>query len=285
MSEREEILDLPIEEDTELEGIASLAGSIASEDEIEASEDFERLLAENGMRASRSRAGLLDEARRLLRRFRSRRLVADLGSHEVKLDWLGFHVPQGGKGRLVLGSSAEDKALLKLTFMGFGGGARRRVSVSAKRDFGERTSCFYLGSTVPVRILSFAEDGAEEANALQVDVGEPSGNYLRAEEACPLCFGAGHKKPVRAKPTGQGWDLSEDEKGMSETLSYELSRVWQFEVGLEIPLLGSPLKPAIEMSRSFTSSCVASYEFPPGSRFTSYELIGSRLNLPFWGTS
>ena len=102
LSEQEELVDLPIEQDSELYGLASLAESITSDDEIEAGEEFRRVLEENGMRAEGSR-GLLDQTMRLLRRFRSRKLIADLGTHEVKLDWLGFHVPQRRKGQLLLG--------------------------------------------------------------------------------------------------------------------------------------------------------------------------------------
>ena len=67
--------------------------------------------------------------------------------------------------------------------MGFGGGSRRRVRVSANHDFGERASCFYLGVVVPVHILAYAEDGAVEANNLQVDIGEPSGTTSDARRS------------------------------------------------------------------------------------------------------
>lgn len=279
-----EILDLPVVENTELDGMASLADSIDCEDEAEAGRQFQNVLEEHGLRASGARGVRIDQALRLFKWFRSRRLVEDLGCHEVDLDWLGFHVPQGGTGRLVLGHSNTEESLLKLTFLGFGGGSRLRYSVSAKRDFGLRSTCFYLGTRVSVRLRTFAENGAAEANVMQVDIGEPVNDYLRPAPDCPLCFRSAGCKPAKAKPSGQSWDLRADGQGISETLTYELSKTWQFEASLKIPVLKTDLKPAIEMTRSIASSCSVAYEFPGGRRFTGYELIGSRLNLPFWGT-
>jgi hypothetical protein len=170
-----------------------------------------------------------------------------------------------------------------LKFMGFGGGMRRDIKLSAERDFGARDRCFYLGVSLEVRLRTFAEGSSPEANVLQVDVERLLGNYLRSERVCPLCFAAQNQKPLRARPTGRGWDLAADEKGITETISYELGKAMELEVGLEIPLLHSTLKPAVAMNRVVKSVCSASYKFPGRGRFTSYQMIGKPLDLPFWG--
>ena len=278
MLDLEETLDLPIEEDAPQQGLAAIAASIEGDDAAE----FQRRLDASGLRASTARS-LLDDIGLILARLRGRREVEDLGTHTVRLDWLGFHVPQGGTGTLTLKATMEGKSSVHLTFMGFGGGMRRDITLSAERDFGARDRCFYLGVSLEVRLRTFAEGGTTEANVLQVDVEQLLGSYLRPESVCPLCFATQDRKPLRALPTGRGWDLAADEKGITETISYELSTAMELEVGLEIPLLHSTLKPAVAMNRVVKSVCSASYKFPGRSRFTGYRMIGKPLDLTFWG--
>jgi hypothetical protein len=278
MAMNEESLDLPVVADTPLEGAASIAAAVETDDPAE----FQRRLAANDLRISSARGKLLDDAMRLLARLRGRREIADLGIHPARLDWLGFHVPPGGSGTLTLKESAEGKSSVQLKFMGFGGGSRRSITLSAERDFGAREQCFYLGVALDVRLRTFAEGGGE-ADTLQVDIEQMTGSYLRAEPVCPLCFHSAARKPARAKRMGRGWDLTADDRGVTETIKYDLSEAFELEIGLEIPLLDAPLKPAVEMSRTVKSTCSASYKFPGGARFDAYQLIGNRLDLPFWG--
>lgn len=278
MPSLEETLDLPVESDTPQQGLAAIAASIKGDDTTE----FQCRLEASGLRASTAR-GLLDDIGQILARLRGRREVEDLGMRTVRLDWLGFHVPQGGTGTLTLKATVEGKSSIHLKFMGFGGGMRRDITLSAERDFGARDRCFYLGVALEVRLRTFAEGGSAEANILQVDVDRMLGSYLRPEPVCPLCFAAQHRKPLRARPTGRGWDLTADEQGITETIGYELSKALELEVGLEIPLLHSTLKPAVAMSRVVKSVCSAAYKFPGGGRFAGYQMIGKLLDLPFWG--
>ncbi len=239
-------------------------------------------LEANGLRPSSARLASMGDVMQLLDRLRARKEVANFGSHEVKVDWLGFHVPQGGTGSLTLKATREGGSSVNLKFLGFGGGARRAVTLTAERDFGDREGCFYLGVTLELGLRAFAEGGASEANVLQVDIERLVGSYLRSEPACPLCF-ADRRKPLRARPTGRAWDLTADAKGLTETIGYDLEEALELEVGFDIPLASSALKPAVEISRSVKSACSASYKFPGGVRFTGYQMIGKVLDLEFWG--
>jgi hypothetical protein len=279
MPDLEETLDLPVEADTPQQGLAAIAASIKADDTAE----FQRRLDASGLRASSAR-GFLGDIGQILACLRGRREVEDLGTHTVRLDWLGFHVPQGGAGTLTLKATTEGKSSVHLKFMGFGGGMRRDITLSAERDFGAREQCFYLGVSVEVHLRTFAEGGSTEANVLQIDVERLLGSYLRPEPVCPLCFATQDRKPRRARPTGRGWDLAADEKGITETISYELSEAMELEVGLDIPLLHSTLKPAVTMNRVVKSVCSASYKFPGRGHFTGYQMTGKPLDLPFWGS-
>ena len=281
MTSNVEALDLPTLEDTALDGAAAIAEAVQEDD----ADAFEQRLRAADLPASSTRADFLDDALRLFARLRGRRLVADLGVFPVEVNWLGFHVPPGGSGQLKLAATQQGKSSVQLKLMGLGGGTRRNISFAAEHDFGARKECFYLGQKLEVRVRTFAEGGAKEANALQVDIENTLDRYLRRLPACPLCFDSPAGKPPLAKATGQGWDLTGDMQGITETIKYELEEALELEVGLEIPLLQSTLKPAAEMSRVIKSVCSASYDFPGGAQFSSYQLVGKRVDLPFWGKS
>ena len=271
-----ETLDLAVIGDSRRSGLAALAA------EANDAADFEQRLQADGLRASVARGGLLNDAKSLFDRLRGRRLMADLGVFPARVDWLGFHVPQGGSGKLTLAATTEGKGTLGLTLAGFGGGEERTFMLETEDDFGERKECFHLGVDVEVRLRTFAEGGAAEANTMQVDVQQLLRMYLRAEPVCPLCF-SGPEKPLRAKPSGDGWDLTADSQGLTKKYSYELGETQKLEVGLDLPLVKTVLKPAVEMSRTLKGACTASYTFPGGACFTGYRMIGRPLDLPFWG--
>ena len=53
-----------------------------------------------GLDRPSARGNVLEVYRAIVQRIRGRHLVKDLGEHEFSIDWLSFHIPQGGKGQL-----------------------------------------------------------------------------------------------------------------------------------------------------------------------------------------
>ena len=224
--------------------------------------------------------------RNLLDQFRGMQLVADLGTHQTKLEWLAFHVPPGGTGQLQLEVAGTQHAAVQLKVMGLGGGSGRKFTFGAERDLGQRDQCFALGAgstfgcgrsvaVTPTRRTTSASTSKRSSTPM-------SSPCSPASSASPMRA----RRPPRAHPAGVGWDLSSDDKGVTERLTVEFSRETELEVTLEIP--GLPLAglvPGVAMNREVRSKCEAVYTFPGRANFVGYELIGRRKDFPFWGRS
>lgn len=280
-----EELDLGVVEQEELLGAADIVSELEVEQDEEAIGELQARIREQGVGLPGARASLFEDVRRILNRLRGRELVEDLGVHNVRVEWLSFHVPPGGTAGLKFERSAEHSSGVKLKFIGLGFGSGRSVSITAEHDFGDRNHCFNIGSTLAVRLRTYANDGGDEADLLQVDVENMVGFFLNSLAACPLCFTDPERGPRRAQSTGREWDLSNDAQGLTETQTFEFGEERELEVGLEIPVVtGLPaFNPAVAMSRSMTNRCIAKYQFPGKARFTAYQLVGKGQDFPFWG--
>lgn len=267
-------------EDTALEGTAAVVERLEQEDEDTASAELQRYLDRQEVGRAGDRGILQD----LLDQFRGVRQVADLGTHPTRLEWLAFHVPPGGSGHLTLEVVGTQRAAVELKVMGLGGGSGRTFTLGAERDLGSRDRCFALGAWIDVRLRTFRGRGADAVEELRVDVEGVTNCYLEPLLPCPLCFTDPARRPLRARPTGLGWDLASDDTGVTERLSVEFTRESELEVTLEIP--GVPLAglvPGVAMSREVRSRCEAEYVFPGGANYVAYELVGRRKDFPFWG--
>lgn len=272
---------LVILEDAPLEGMASVVERLGDEDDEAASLALDQHLDQQEV----GRAGDRGIVRNLLDKFRGMKEVSDLGTHPTKLEWLAFHVPPGGTGQLQLEVAETQHAAVQLKVMGLGGGSGRNVTFGAERDLGTRDQCFALGAWIEVRLRTFCgRDG--DAPELRVDVEAVTNSYVEPLQPCALCFIDAARRPLRARPTGTGWDLTSDDKGVTERLTVEFTREAEMEVVLEIPgvSLGG-LVPGIAMSREIRSRCDALYTFPGRGNFVGYELVGRRKDFPFWGRS
>jgi len=139
--------------------------------------------------------------RNLLNQFRGMTQVADLGTHPTKLEWLAFHVPQGGTGQLQLEVTGTQHAAVQLKVMGLGGGSGRTFTFGSERDLGTRDMCFALGAWIDVRLRTFRgrEDDAPEE--LRVDVEAVTNSYVEPLLPCALCFtDAARRSASRSAP-------------------------------------------------------------------------------------
>jgi hypothetical protein len=269
--------------DDVLTGPAAIVDELAQTEEEQIALELQNRLRKQGVALPGAR-GLWDEFRRIVAKLRGRQLVSDLGVHEVRVDWMGFHVPPGGSASLKFETTASQEEGVQLKFMGLGFGSGRSISLASEQDFGDRERCFYLGVKLAVHLQTYAEDDGEDADSLQVDVVNVLGSYLRAPESCSLCFASPDHAPRRAQRTGREWDLTEDTRGLTETETFEFGEESELEVGLNIPIAGlDKFTPAVALSRKVSSRCVASYEFSGQACFTAYQLVGARKDFPFWG--
>jgi hypothetical protein len=273
---------LVVLDDAPLEGMASVVERLGDADDDAASAALEQYVDQQEV----GRAGDRGIMRNLLDQFRGMQLVADLGTHQTKLEWLAFHVPPGGTGQLQLEVAGTQHAAVQLKVMGLGGGSGRKFSFGAERDLGQRDQCFALGAWIDVRLRKFRGRDADASEDLRVDVEAVINSYVEPLQPCALCFTDAARRPLRAHPAGVGWDLSSDDKGVTERLTVEFSRETELEVTLAIP--GLPLAglvPGVAMNREVRSKCEAVYTFPGRANFVGYELIGRRKDFPFWGRS
>ncbi len=273
---------LVILEDAPLEGMASVVERLGDEDDEAASLALEQHLDQQEV----GRAGDRGIMRNLLDQFRGMTQVADLGTHPTKLEWLAFHVPPGGTGQLQLEVTGTQHAAVQLKVMGLGGGSGRKFTFGAERDLGTRDQCFALGAWIDVRLRKFRGRDDDAPEELRVDVEAVTNSYIELLRPCALCFTDAARRPPRAHPTGTGWDLTSDDKGVTERLTVEFTREMEMGVTLEIP--GLPLGglvPGVAMNREVRSRCEALYTFPGRANFVGYELIGRRKDFPFWGRS
>jgi hypothetical protein len=273
---------LVILEDAPLEGTASVVERLGDEDDEAASLALDQHLDQQEV----GKAGDRGMVRNLLDKFRRMREVADLGTHPTKLEWLAFHVPPGGTGQLQFEVAGTQHAAVQLKVMGLGGGSGRKVTFGAERDLGVRDQCFALGAWIDVRLRTFRGRDDDAPEELRVDVEAVTNSYVEPLQPCALCFSAAARRPLRARPTGTGWDLTSDDKGVTERLTVEFTREAEMEVTLAFPgvSLGG-LVPGIAMNREVRSRCEALYMFPGRANFVGYELVGRRKDFPFWGRS
>jgi hypothetical protein len=243
-------------------------------------EELSRRLADQAVAVPGDRSAL-NYALGLLRRLRQREMVRDLGEHEARIDWLDFHVPPGGKGRLVLGRTATGEGGIDLKLMGLGFGSGIEMKTAAERDFGEREQCFSMGSLLRIHLREFAEQGGR--SSVQVDVVKRIGNYIESHKLCPRCFAAAAAGP-QPRRLDETWDLSGDPEGLTEKRSYDLTHSSEVEVGLDLPVLATAkLNAGIAISRSVQSTCEATYVLRGGARFSAWQDLVPGLGLPFWG--
>jgi len=269
-------------DDAPLEGMAAAVERLADQDDEAAAAALERQLDEQEV----GKAGDRGILRNLLEQFRGVQLVDDLGTHSTKLEWLAFHVPPGGTGQLQLEVAGTQHAAVQLKVMGLGGGSGRKFTFGAERDLGTRDRCFALGAWIDVRLRTFRGRGADAPEDLRVDVEAVTNSYLEPLQPCALCFTDAARRPPRAHPAGIGWDLTSDDKGVTERVTVEFTREAELEVTLQIPGLSlGGLVPGVAMNREVRSRCEASYTFPGRANFVGYELIGRRKDFPFWGRS
>src|SRR6266550_3453867 len=119
-------------EDEAIPGIAELVES-RSEDDPEklASALLERAKeVDVGNPASRGPERYLS----IIERIRSRKLLEDLGNRQFTVDWLGFHVPAGAKGRLKIKHIQKGTFGATLKVLGLGFGAGRSLSLAVEDD-------------------------------------------------------------------------------------------------------------------------------------------------------
>jgi hypothetical protein len=273
---------LVILEDAPLEGMASVVERLGDADDEAASLALEQHLDQQEV----GKAGDRGIMRNLVEQFRGMSQVADLGTHPTRLEWLAFHVPPGGTGQLQLEVAGTRHAAVQLKVMGLGGGSGRTFTFGAERDLGTRDQCFALGAWIDVRLRTFRGRDADASEELRVDVVAVTNSYIEPLRPCALCFTEASRRPPRARPTGSGWDLTSDDKGLTERLTVEFTRESEMEVILQIPGLPlGELVPGVAINREVRSRCEALYTFPGGANFVGYELIGRRKDFPFWGRS
>lgn len=225
--------------------------------------------------------GPLEAFQRIVRRIRGRTEGEDLGEHELSIDWLTFHVPQGGKGKLKLKQSEEAYFGVQISLLGLGFGSGRRITLSVDQDFKERICCLRLSELVRARVRTFSTDGSGTPTQCQVDVVEILAHQTTALEPCAECLGSGDSMITQAGPA---FDSTRDPIGLIQDDEILLEDDSEVELGLplSIPGLAVDLTPSIAVKRSVHLRCTLHYEFPGGYRFTPYVRSNSWKDLPFW---
>jgi hypothetical protein len=273
---------LVVLEDAPVEGTAALVERLGDDEGEAARRELEQHLKEQDVGRPGDR-GVVQDLRDL---FRGMKQTADLGTHATKLEWMAFHVPQGGTGQLLLAHTSTQETAVTLKVMGLGGGAGRKMSFGAERDLGAREQCFTLGTWIDVRLRAFRGRSGDASEELRVDVEGMRNSYVEPLQPCALCFTDAERRPARAQATGIGWDLSSDDDGVTERMTFEFTADAELEVTLSIPgvSLGG-LVPGVAMRREVQNRCEAEYTFPGRANFVGYELVGRRKDFPFWGRS
>lgn len=263
-----------------IQGPAAFVEERQGSDEDVLAQELRAYVLDNGIAVPGAR-GPIDAFRRIVRRIRGRTITEDLGEHELSINWLTFHVPMGGKGKLHLANSEESELGIQLGLLGLGFGSGRRVTLSINQDFRERNHCLRLSQLVRARVLRHTTDNYRDPAQIQVDVLELLAHQAATLEQCTDCLSAAVDVSM-LEQAGPTIDLTLDPVGRTQEEEFLLEDNSEIEIGLPLSLPGLEISPSVAVNRSVHLRCTILYEFPGGHRFTPYRKLDNWEDLPLW---
>jgi hypothetical protein len=271
-----------IVEDVAVPGYAEVFDGLRTEDPVEVAGSLRDYGVREHLPLPGGR-GVVEVFVDLVNRLRGRKLEADLGEHDVDVEWLGFHVPPGGRGTLVLSNAGEQRVGLTLQVMGSGWGSGRAIKLSVEEDYGERADCMRLLLQVSLHATRYSmPDGRSE---IATTVLRARRVRVVSVPGCPSCGQpAAEFNPVDYEIDEQlGIDLTADRAGAKRSRTFELAEEDEFDLGFTLPFgsVGSG-KLGLTARRAFSATCATTFEFPAGRSFTPFRDVSGRLQLPVW---
>lgn len=217
---------------------------------------------------------------------RNNEITREMGEHHVKVPFLSFHVPPGGKGNLVLKSINSEAAKFKFSIVGFGYGAGKNFSVSIDTDFGTRNHCFSLVQNllISVKEIEFNRQGRKK-KVLRSDVKKVIDFALNVHEKCPFCSTPLSNIDEESLETFPAINLSNDRKGIKQTKSLKIKESKNFDIGFDISTLGIKMTSQLNVERNIDSECLVSYFFPGGYTYRAFKSRYPFRDLPYWRKS
>jgi hypothetical protein len=272
---------LQVLSDEPIQGPAAFVEARPGTDPDMLAEELRAHVLDSGIAVPGAR-GPIDAFRRMVERLRGRTLIQDLGEHSFPINWLTFHVPLGGKGKLRIANTEDTKLGVGIGLSGLGFGSGRRITLTVNQDFRLRNTCLRLSQLVRARILAYATDDSRRPAHLQVDVLKLLSRQSTALEKCPDCQGADAEDAYMLEQAGPAIDLSQDSVGQIHDEELLLEDDSELELGLPLSLPGLEVKPAVAVNRSIRLRCTIHYEFPGSHCFTPYRRLDGWADLPFW---
>lgn len=279
----EELLPLEIVEEMKLKGPAATFEELHNQTDQEIAKELSSQFERQGIAVpgARNYSDMISYLRGLVSRLRGRKLIQDLGIHESRIKWLECHIPPGGEAHLKLEQGQKSEKGVNLKLMGLGFGSGLEFKLTTEYDFGKRSRCFHIGNIVDVQMKEYQEKGGQRT--IQVDVLRSIGTYLDDKFKCNKCFSSPEEGPLLRK-LDRVWDLSGSLNGLTETITYDLSKDIEIELGLHNPILNkSGISAGIAVKRSIGSKCEATYIFSGNARYSAFSDIMSDLGLSYWG--
>jgi hypothetical protein len=264
--------------DDPIQGAASFVDQRKGMEMERLSEELRSHVLQNDIAVPGAR-GPIETFRHITERIRGRKFVKDLGIHEFDINWLTFHVPQGGKGTLKMANSAESRFGFRLSMVGLGFGSGRSTTISVNHDFGERNNCLVLFQRAQVQILAYSSKNSQEPDEIQLNILKLLSRGQTSLTTCADCLGLNDMSMI--EQAGQAIDLTKDPTGHSYKEKLSLAHDSEVELGLPLSL---PLQftASVAVRRNIRIDAEVSYEFPGGYCFTPFRKLTGWEDLHFW---